>query len=212
MKTEVWPVEDRTVESQVHVTLSSAQSQHLSVLRGLGAAMLRVYPTSVCNQRLSHKSCVDQLFLKVKIPVLGMMLLNVTLEKFGSWLCRCGNFCYIMSKILLRSVENGLCPWVYSSTQSLFVAIFKLIAVLVIMLMSLLVMLLGKRGQQPWKALLRGTSRDTVGRVTEWRLGLMLIVSNTGHQNYYLWLCFWKGHIRTDSLVLGALQVLGWEC
>lgn len=32
--------------------LPSAQSQHLSVLRGLGAAMLRVYPTLVCNQRL----------------------------------------------------------------------------------------------------------------------------------------------------------------
>lgn len=62
-----------------------------------------------------------------------------------------------MSKILLRSVKNGLCSWMYSSILSLFVAVFQLAAVVVITLVSLLVMLSGKRGQQPGRALLKGS-------------------------------------------------------
>lgn len=78
-------MEDRTVESQVHVTLISDQSQHLSVFSGVGAVILRQFiPPLYVIKDCSHKSCVDQLFLEVKISVLGMMLLNVTLEKFGS--------------------------------------------------------------------------------------------------------------------------------
>lgn len=68
-------MEDRTVESQVLVTLISDQSQHLSVLRGLGAVVLRQFiPPLYVIKHCSHKSCVDQIFLEVKIPVLGMIL------------------------------------------------------------------------------------------------------------------------------------------
>lgn len=77
-------MEDKTVESQVPVTHISDQSQHLFVLKGLGAVMLRVYPTLVVIKDCSHKSCVDQLFLEVKISVLGRMLLNITLKKLES--------------------------------------------------------------------------------------------------------------------------------
>lgn len=61
----------------------------------------------------------------------------------------------MMSKILVRAVKTGLCPWVNSGIQSLFVAVFQLAAVLVIVLMSFLVILSGGRGQQTGKALLR---------------------------------------------------------